>query len=134
MLHSMKTNGSPQMTTDEHGSVFFFLSVCIRVYLWRLSVAFICAPLSVASHGLGVVDDRPHVDAAEPRRRDLRRPLDRVVQVARFDQVVAAELLLRFGERAVRGRDLPVAHADGGGGADRLQGVAAQVVAALLDA
>src|SRR5262249_39514 len=40
----------------------------------------------------------------------------------------------RLGERAVGGRDLAVADPDGRRRLDRLEGVAAQVVAALLDA
>src|SRR5687767_5657049 len=45
--------------------------------------------------------NRPHLDAADARRGDLLRHLNRVVQVLRLDQVVAAQLLLRLGKRAV---------------------------------
>src|SRR5690606_33853228 len=50
---------------------------------------------------------RTDLDAAEARRRDPRRELDRFVQVARLDQDEAAELLLGLEERAVAGRDPP---------------------------
>src|SRR5215470_16081850 len=49
--------------------------------------------------------DRPHLDAAEARRRNLRSDLDRVVQVLGVDHIKPAQLLLRLGEGAVGGRD-----------------------------
>ena len=63
----------------------------------------------------------------------LDADLDRLVQVPGLDQVEAAQLLLGLGERAVGGGHLAVAHPDGRGGLRRLQRVAAEVVAALLD-
>src|SRR5690348_10367697 len=71
--------------------------------------------------------DRPDLDAAEPRRAQLG-DVERVVQVARIDQVVAAQRLLGLDERAV-GHDVA---ADGGRGGGRLEGVAADELAALL--
>src|SRR5262249_643785 len=68
------------------------------------------------------------------RGRNPRGDLDGVVQVARLDQVVAAELLFRLRERPVGGRRLPVAHAHRRRGRRRLERVAAQIVTALLDA
>ena len=50
-----------------------------------------------------------------------------------FDQVVAAELLLGLGERAVGGGNLAIPDPDGRGGVRRLERVAADIVAALLD-
>ena len=45
----------------------------------------------------------------------LRRDLDRLVQVARLDDVEAADRLLRLGERPVDDEHLAAAHADGRG-------------------
>ena len=77
--------------------------------------------------------DRADLDRAVLRRRDLRRGLDRLVEVARLDQVEAAERLLRLGERPV-GRDgLAVDDADGRRGRGRGQGLAGLEQAARLD-
>src|SRR5207253_10897882 len=75
--------------------------------------------------------DGPDLDRAEPRGRDLRGPLERLVERVDLDHVEAAELLLRLGERAVRHDLLAVADADGAAGRGRLQRVAADVGAAL---
>src|SRR6266508_2653659 len=42
-----------------------------------------------------------HLDRAVACRRDLGRPGERVLERVSLDQVVAAELLFRLGERAV---------------------------------
>src|SRR6266536_297839 len=66
-----------------------------------------------------------HFDPAE-RRRDLFGYRDGVVQVRGLDEIVAAERLLRLGERPVRdGRVAGRVPADAGGGSGRLQRVAA---------
>src|SRR5262249_26283164 len=61
--------------------------------------------------------DRPDLDAAEARGAELG-DVERVVQVARIDQVVAAQGLLGLDEGAV-GHDVA---ADGRRGAGRLEG------------
>ena len=43
----------------------------------------------------------PYLDASFTRRRNLRRNLDRLVQVVRIHEVEASQLLLRFRERAI---------------------------------
>src|SRR5688572_3420240 len=82
---------------------------------------------------LGEVHHRPHLDRAEPRRRNARRDLDRLVQVLGLDEVVAAQLLLRLGERAIGGRRLPVPHPHRHRGLRRVERIAADVLACLLD-
>src|SRR5918999_1775668 len=77
--------------------------------------------------------DRPHLDAPGTRPRNPRRQLDGVVQIPRLDQVEAAELLLRFGERAVGRRDLRVPAADGRRGVRGLETFTGEVVAAPPD-
>src|SRR5262245_34698951 len=77
--------------------------------------------------------DRPDLDGAELRARDAGRELDRLIQVPRLQQVVATQLLLGLGERAVRGREPALPHPDRGRRVRRLQGVAADIVSALLD-
>ena len=76
---------------------------------------------------------RPDLDRAVARRRDPGGPLDRLVERVGVDQVVAAELLLRLGERAVGGECLVVLHADGGRRLRRLQRVAGDHRAAVLE-
>src|SRR4029079_19075017 len=78
--------------------------------------------------------NRAHLDRSQLRRRDPRRDLDRLVEVGCLDQVIAPELLLRLGERPVGRRHAAVPHADGGCVLDRLQVVAAEIVAALSHA
>src|SRR6202034_1303786 len=75
----------------------------------------------------GHVQDSRHLYAADRRRTELG-DLEGVIEIAGLDQVVAAERLLGLGERPV-GHDVVT---DGGGGARRLQRVAAQHLAALL--
>src|SRR5688572_28680010 len=70
--------------------------------------------------------DRPYLDASFARRGDFRRDLDRVIQVACFDEVEARELLHGFGEWAVGDGNLPVPHSHrrrGFGRLERLCGV-----------
>src|SRR4029453_16387834 len=51
--------------------------------------------------GPPVVGDRPHLDTPNPRAGNLRRHANRLVAIRGLDYVVAAKLLLRFGERTV---------------------------------
>src|SRR5688572_12594704 len=74
--------------------------------------------------------NRPDLDRSDPRRGDLGRNLDGVVEVLRIDEVIAAKLLLRFGEGAVGARDLAIADPHGGGRLGRLERLAADVVPA----
>src|SRR5437899_487779 len=57
---------------------------------------------------------------------DLAGHVDGLVQVLRLDQVKSAQLLLRLGERSIRGEPLAVADGDGGGGCGRLERVPAE--------
>ena len=77
--------------------------------------------------------DRPNLDRAGPRRRNASGDLDGFVQVLRVDQVVTSELFLGLGKRAVGGGDFALPDANRRGGLRRLQRVAADVLAALLD-
>ena len=102
----------------------------------RISVgAADIGPLARAAwrlHARGV-HDRAHLDGAVGRRRNARRDLNGVVQILRFDEVVAAELFLGFGEGAIRRGHLAIAHAHCGGALGRLQRFAAEQVSAPLD-
>src|SRR5580692_10848144 len=55
--------------------------------------------------------DRTHFDAALLGARDACGDRQRFVQVLRLDEIVAAELLTRLGERPIGDDDLAVAHA-----------------------
>src|SRR5207253_4352895 len=77
--------------------------------------------------------DGPDLHGPEPRRRDARRDADRLVEVLRLDQVVAADALRRLGERSVGHHPLPLPQAHRGRGRDRLERVAGPVVPALRD-
>src|SRR4051794_31804373 len=77
--------------------------------------------------------DRADLHGAEPGRRDPGGDLDRVVRVARLDQVEAAELLLGLRERTIGGRGPSVPDPHGRGRAHRLEGVPAEIVAAPPD-
>ena len=57
-------------------------------------------------------DQRPDFDGTVRGRRNPARPFDRLVEVRYLDDVVAAQLFLGLGERAVRGRDLAIACRD----------------------
>jgi hypothetical protein len=59
-------------------------------------------------------------------------PGDRLVEVGRLDEIIAAELLLRLGERAVDDQRPPLAPAHGRRGRRRLKRVAGAVLAGLL--
>src|SRR4029079_13263239 len=58
--------------------------------------------------------DRAHLDRAGRGAGDLRRDLDRLVEVGAVDGVEPADLLLRLGEGTVGGEDFAVTHLDGG--------------------
>ena len=73
------------------------------------NAAATAASTSAAQH----LPDRPHFDRPEPRAGDLRRDLDRLVEILAVDDVVAADLLLGLGERTVGGEHLAVAHPHG---------------------
>src|SRR5581483_8517904 len=64
---------------------------------------------------------RPHLDGAVLRARAARRDLERLVECLDLDQIEAAELLLRLGERAVGDQRLAVADTHGRGRRRRLE-------------
>src|ERR1700686_1306235 len=78
--------------------------------------------------------DRPDLDRAEPRARNPRGDGKGRIEILGLDQIIAAELLAGFRERAVGGERLAVAHAHGGRGGGWLQAVAGLEIAALDDA
>ena len=85
--------------------------------------------LDAAGRGGGHISQiGPHFDRARCRAGDLRRDLDRFVEILGLDQVEAADLLLGLRERTVGGDDLAVADLHGRGVAGR-----AQTLAALQD-
>ena len=86
--------------------------------------------VAVEAGGL-VVHHRPDLDRALLRAGDARRPRDRVVEVAAVEQVVAAELLARLGERAVAGDRLAVADPHRGRRGGGLEPLAAEHHAGL---
>jgi hypothetical protein len=59
---------------------------------------------------------------------------DRLVKVLGLDDIVAAKLLLGFGEGTVGGKRLGIAHPDGRRGAGRLERVAGLELAVFDDA
>src|SRR3989442_10946927 len=73
--------------------------------------------------------NRTNLDDAVLGAGNTRRHLDRVVEVLRLDEVVAAELLFRLDVRSVGRRELPVPHPDRGRGIGRLERFAADVIA-----
>src|SRR3954453_22095873 len=87
-----------------------------------------------AALSLVVDPDRPHLDRADARRRNPRRDLDRGIEILGLHEVIAAELLARFGKRAVGLQRLALALAYGRRGRGRLQPVARLEIAALDDA
>src|SRR5215212_1907772 len=62
-----------------------------------------------------LLPERPHLDAPEPRARGPGCHLDRLVEVLALDYVVAGDLLLGLGERAVGEQHLLLAHPHRGG-------------------
>src|SRR5688572_13594861 len=95
-----------------------------------------CCPLlrgRERAQRLLVLRDRTHLDAAEARAGNSRGDLDRLIQVLRFDEVIAAELFLGFNERPVGGGNLSVADSDRRRRSGRLQPVARDVVAAFAN-
>src|SRR5258706_375382 len=81
--------------------------------------------------------DRADLDAPlgpAARRRDAPRPVDRLVQVRAFEEVVAPELLLRLRERAVGREELRFADAHRARRRRRLERLSGPVVAARPDA
>src|SRR6516225_4634370 len=81
--------------------------------------------------GVGPLPDRANLDHPNPRRREPRGDLARLVEVLGLDEEEPAELLLGLRERAVGGGHLAAPDADGPGRAGRLEGVGDDVVAPL---
>src|SRR4029077_6906932 len=75
---------------------------------------------AVCSH----LRDRTHLYGAEARARDTRRGIDGLVERGAVDEVIAADELLRLGERAIGDEAIAVAHAHGVGLARASQRVA----------
>src|SRR5262245_42964677 len=73
-------------------------------------------------------------DAAKRNRRDAPGDRDRLIEGLAFDEVVAADLLLGFGERAVGDGRLAVSGAHGGSARSRLQPRAGHVPTAPVEA
>src|SRR4051794_20077706 len=81
-----------------------------------------------------VLHERADLDgSAQACRRDPSRQLDRGVEVVGLVDVVAAELLLRLGERAVGGERAPVLDAYGRGRRGRLELVAVDHAGGVVD-
>src|SRR5918996_1415936 len=78
------------------------------------------------------VPERPHLDAAQARRRYSLGHLDGLVEVPCLDQVEPAELLLGLGERAVGRRKPAAPHPHGLGRVNRLERLREDRVTALL--
>src|SRR5262245_47451889 len=94
------------------------------------------ATFQVARPGLAriVRGERADLDAPQARSRNPRGHLDGLLAIARLDEVVAAELLLRLGEGTVDRRRRPAPDAHRGGGGHRLERRGAHVVPALAQA
>ena len=76
---------------------------------------------------------RSDFDDADPRRREPRGDLARLVDVLGLDEEEPTELLRRLGEGAVGRGDLAAADPDGPGRPRGFQGIRNDVVAALPD-
>src|SRR5260370_29014836 len=83
--------------------------------------------------GLSSGQDRAHLDGAKARTWYPSRDGDGLVQVLGFDQILATQLLLGFGKRAVGDDRLGVPDANRGCGGSRLEGIPAEIVAAVPD-
>ena len=83
--------------------------------------------------GIGRRHDGTHFDRSGARRGNALGEADGFIEILGVDEVVAAEVLAGFGERAVGRLALAVANANRGGRGGRLERVAALVVAALGD-
>src|SRR5438876_4719650 len=77
--------------------------------------------------------DRADFDAAVPCAWNASSDRDCLIKVLHLDEVIAAELLARLGERSVAGHGLAVAHAHRRGGGDRPQPVGRLEVPGLHD-
>src|ERR1700730_17096361 len=81
-----------------------------------------------------VIDhDRPDLDRTVSGAWNARGNRERGVEIPGFHQIVAAELLARLRERAIRRHSLAVANAHRGRGRRRLQPVAGLEIPALDD-
>ncbi len=110
-----------ELVSSEAGDPRWFIVVVRKPKPWPWAR---CARTWRATDFSGTqLPDRPDLDAAFARRRDLRGRLYRVVQVSRFDEIEARELLLRFRERSVGDRDPSVPHPHRRGSPDGLEGL-----------
>src|SRR5712691_9624757 len=82
--------------------------------------------------GLGYVSERPDLDRLRDGCGGLRRPAERCVEILGFDDVEAAEVLLRLRDWAVRRQHLAVGHAYHGCGVGVVEGAAEQPSAGRL--
>src|SRR6266508_5191660 len=77
--------------------------------------------------------DRPYLHRATTGKiRHLAGPGDRRIQIGRIDQIVAAELLLGLGEGAIDDDRAAIGESYGGRRRDRLERLAGEVLAGLL--
>src|SRR6266540_2744985 len=77
--------------------------------------------------------DRSYFDRATIGKiRHLAGPGDRRIEIGHVDQIVAAKLLLGLGERAVGHERATIGEPHGGGGRDRLQRLAGNMLSRLL--
>src|SRR5436190_10970554 len=104
--------------------------------IFSISPGVIC--LAAWSPGMtaspSVIDhDRPDLDRTRLGAGNAGGNAKRRVEILGFDQIVAAELLARLREWAIRGQHFAVADPHGGRGRRRLQAVAGLEMAALND-
>src|SRR6185437_6119969 len=106
-----------------------------RLGLWIPGLRLAAHPGMTTERISVVHPDRPHLDRAiaVARAGNPRRNAERGVEILGLYQIIAAELLARFGKRAIRGHDLAVLDAHGGRSRGWPQTVASLEVAALDD-
>src|ERR1700738_5056558 len=91
-------------------------------YREEMSRRFLLPPVAALRGGLAwALYEWPHLDSAGAHGGDACGDGDGFVEVFGLDQVIAAELLARLGERTVGHEAFAVAHADAGGCRRRLQ-------------
>src|SRR5262245_13314131 len=74
------------------------------------------------------LEDRPNLDRSDRGHRDPFRDSHRIVEILCFDQVVAPELLPRFGERTIGHESFSFTYPDAGRSRRRVQRTGGEIM------